>query len=71
MDIKLPGKMNGLEAAVEICTRFGIPFAYMTGYETPEIMDKAMATDPIGLFLKPLNCQAIQIELDETFKKEH
>ncbi len=66
VDIMLPGEMNGIEAAVEIRSRLGIPFAYITGYESQEIVDRALATNPIGFFLKPLNCQAIHAELDLT-----
>jgi len=68
MDIKLPGGMNGIEAAQQIHSRFGIPFAYITGYEDPEIKERANATDPIGFFLKPLNCQKIQAAIDEALR---
>ncbi|MBD3307070.1 response regulator [candidate division KSB3 bacterium] len=59
VDIKLSGGMSGIEAAQKLHDRFGIPFVYATGYESQEIMDQAMATNPLGYFLKPLRCEEI------------
>ena len=41
MDIKLKGELNGIEAASEIRSRFGISIIYMTGYSLELFKDKA------------------------------
>ncbi|HHC24831.1 MAG TPA: response regulator [Desulfobacterales bacterium] len=69
MDILLPGDMDGIETAQEIRIRFGIPFIYVTGYEDPEIMERAKRTYPIGYFLKPVRYQDIRKVIDAAFQK--
>jgi CheY-like chemotaxis protein len=60
MDISLHSDMDGIEAAKEIHSRFGIPIIYMTGYVNPEVKERAMAAGPIGYFVKPVDCRAVQ-----------
>jgi len=43
MDIKIMGKMNGIEAAQQIHSRFGIPIAFISGYVDSETREKTNA----------------------------
>jgi CheY-like chemotaxis protein len=70
MDIKLPGKIDGIEAAQKIRSRFRIPIVFITGYEDPEIEERANAVEHIGYFLKPLNCREIQEAIDAALQKQ-
>ncbi|MBT5420127.1 MAG: response regulator, partial [Candidatus Cloacimonetes bacterium] len=41
MDINLAGEIDGIEAAKVITEKFHIPIIFMTGYEEPEIVERA------------------------------
>ncbi|MEW6402830.1 MAG: PAS domain S-box protein, partial [Chloroflexota bacterium] len=53
MDIVLPGKLDGIQAAEEIRARLGIPIIYLTAYSDDPIIARARATEPIGYVMKP------------------
>lgn len=53
MDIVLKGRMDGIEAAHEIRTRFNIPVVYLTAYTDEERLQKAKLTEPFGYIVKP------------------
>jgi len=52
MDIRLKGKMDGIEAAQEIRGRFGIPVIYLTAYSDENTVERAKITEPSGYILK-------------------
>jgi len=52
MDIRLKGKMDGIEAAQEIRRRFGIPVIYLTAYSDESTVERAKITEPSGYILK-------------------
>lgn len=54
MDIKLKGKMDGVQAAEQIRTRFDIPVVYLTAYADGATLQRAKITEPYGYLLKPL-----------------
>lgn len=55
MDIILKGKMNGIEAAGEIHQRYGIPVVFLTAHSDDATVEKALATEPFGYLVKPLD----------------
>jgi two-component system cell cycle sensor histidine kinase/response regulator CckA len=55
MDIKLKGKMDGIEAAEHIHDRLGIPVIYLTAYADENTLQRAKITEPYGYILKPFN----------------
>lgn len=55
MDIVLQGDMDGIQAAEQIRTRFGIPIIYLTANSDGPIIERARATEPIGYVLKPFD----------------
>jgi two-component system, response regulator PdtaR len=59
MDIQLRGEVDGIEAATEIYSRYGIPIVFMTGYPDQDRMDQAKAAQPIGYFIKPVNIDEV------------
>jgi PAS domain S-box-containing protein len=59
MDIKLKGKMNGIEAAKEIQPRFDIPVIYLTAYYDKKTVDEAEESGAYGFLTKPLESQAL------------
>jgi PAS domain S-box-containing protein len=57
MDIVLEGKMDGMEAAAQILSRFNIPVVYLTAYSDERTLKKAKATEPFGFIIKPFEAQ--------------
>jgi PAS domain S-box-containing protein len=53
MDIHLAGKMDGIETAGLIRSRFNIPIIYLTAYADKELLERAKITEPYGYILKP------------------
>jgi len=52
MDIKLEGKMDGIQAAEKIRSKTGIPIIYLTAYSDEKIVQRAKITEPSGFILK-------------------
>lgn len=55
MDIRLAGKMDGVEAAAQIRDRWGIPVIYITAYADEETVKRAKVTHPLGYLVKPFD----------------
>ncbi len=55
MDIVMPGKMNGIEAAKVITTELDIPVVFVTSYADDIIIEKAKSVRPYGYIVKPFN----------------
>jgi PAS domain S-box-containing protein len=53
MDIRLKGKLDGIEAAEEIRRRFRVPVVYLTAYADEATLERAKVTEPFGYLIKP------------------
>ncbi len=69
MDIKLQGKMDGVEAAEQIRTRFDIPVVYLTAYADDRTLDRAKITDPFGYLLKPFDSKDLHTTIEMALYK--
>jgi CheY-like chemotaxis protein len=65
MDVRLQGRMSGLEAAREIRRRFGIPIVFVTANEGDEL-DPADLQSPAARIPKPFTDQQLERALRET-----
>lgn len=55
MDIVMPGRMNGIEAAKIITEELDIPVVFVTSYADDTIIEKAKSVKPYGYIVKPFN----------------
>ena len=55
MDVKLRGKMDGIEAAREIRSRFDIPIIYISGYPEEVVKEKTEITKSYEFLAKPFD----------------
>lgn len=54
LDINLgENEQNGISLGQQIKDKFSVPFIYLTAYENPEMIDKAVATTPYSYLTKP------------------
>ncbi len=54
MDIRLEGKMDGIETAEQIRDLYNIPIVYLTAHSDEKTLSRAKLTNPYGYILKPL-----------------
>ncbi|MBI5885990.1 MAG: response regulator [Deltaproteobacteria bacterium] len=64
MDIVLKGKMDGIEAAGTIRSRYDIPVVYLTAYTDEEFLKRAKITVPFGYILKPFNARELHTTIE-------
>ncbi len=69
MDIELLGKMDGIEAAKQIHSRFNIPVIYLTAYADEKTLDKAKITEPFGYITKPFEDRELHITIEMALYK--
>jgi len=55
MDIRLPGELDGTEAARAIWERFQVPVVYVTAFADEETLDRVKTTEAYGYVVKPFN----------------
>jgi two-component system, response regulator PdtaR len=55
MDIVMPGKLDGIEAAKIITEELAIPVVFVTSYADDTIIEKAKSVKPYGYIVKPFN----------------
>jgi CheY-like chemotaxis protein len=60
MDIRLAGKLDGIEAAQQIQAIAAIPIIFVTAYPEKEELERAMKLHPLGFFPKPMRITDIQ-----------
>jgi PAS domain S-box-containing protein len=55
MDIRLEGRMDGIETAEKIRAEYDVPIVYLTAYADEETIVRAKTTSPFGYLIKPFN----------------
>ncbi len=69
MDIKLPGQLNGVEAAERLRRELGIPVVFLTANSEQEMVAKAKLTEPLAYVLKPYNERELKIAIEVALYK--
>ncbi|MCP5007150.1 MAG: response regulator [Planctomycetes bacterium] len=64
MDIRLDGKMDGIEAARQIKENFSIPVVYLTAHADDATLKRAKITEPYGYILKPFEDRDLHIGIE-------
>ncbi len=69
MDIRLKGKMDGIEAAEKIQKIKDIPIIFITAYADNETIDRAKAIEPYGYLIKPFKLEELKSTIEIAFYK--
>ncbi len=64
MDIRIKGEIDGIDAAEEIRSRFGIPVVFSTAYLDKERIKRAKLTMPFGYILKPIQERELIVTIE-------
>ncbi len=55
MDVNLPGRMDGIEAASRIAGDGAARIVFMTGYANAQVASRAAAVEPLAILVKPFD----------------
>ncbi|MBU4077930.1 MAG: response regulator [Euryarchaeota archaeon] len=69
MDIMLGGKMDGIEAAGIIHSKYDIPVIFLTAYCDEKILERAKVTEPFGYLIKPFKDRDMYINIEMSLYK--
>jgi CheY-like chemotaxis protein len=64
MDIRLPGNMDGIEAAERIRAQLETVVVYMTAYADERTVQRALASNPAAVMRKPFHSGELQRTLE-------
>lgn len=64
MDIRLQGKMDGIEAAEVIRRQFHVPVVFLTAYSEEATLQRAKLAEPFGYILKPFNNRELKSTIE-------
>lgn len=69
MDIVLSGKMDGIETAQQILSRYNIPVIFLTAYSDEKKLERAKAAEPFGYIVKPYNDRELHASIEMALHK--
>ena len=69
MDIRLRGKLDGIDATAQIQGRLDIPVILLTAYGDEQSLERARLVHPFGYLLKPVDRQALHITIEIALAK--
>ena len=69
MDIRLKGKIDGIEAAAQMRQQFQLPVVYLTAYNDQETLERAKLTEPYGYLLKPFESKDLATTIEVALYK--
>jgi CheY-like chemotaxis protein len=64
MDIRLPGEIDGIQAAGEIYENNKTPVIYVTAYADDDTLRRARETHPAGYVLKPFDPRNLYVAIE-------
>lgn len=75
MDIKLPGEVDGIDAAQAIRRSLDIPVVFITAYAEDRLVQRARSVKPLGYLIKPFLPNeikaAIEVAIDRMELEQH
>ena len=69
MDIRLPGEIDGVEAAAQIRAEYDVPVVYVTGHSDDATLQRAKCTEPFGYLLKPFDEREVMSAIEMALYK--
>lgn len=70
MDIRLGGIRDGVEAAVELLARFGVPSIFATAHGDGETRKRAERANPMGWLEKPYSSESLIALVNKSLPKK-
>ena len=70
LDVFLNGRLNGVEAAMELRSRSGIPIVFITGYEEGKLIERIKSVKSSTYLIKPFTPKALESAITKAFQNE-
>ena len=64
MDIRLPGRLDGIETAKQILATCNVPVVYLTAHSDSHTLERAQKTEPFGYILKPFEERDLTTQIE-------
>jgi len=71
MDIRLKGRVDGIEAAKQIHDQYDIPLVYLTAYADDKTVNRAKKTESHGYILKPFGDRELYANIESALYKHN
>ena len=69
MDIKLKGKLDGVQTASIIKDEYNIPVIFLTAFADDETLERAKITEPFGYIIKPFEERKLKTTIEITLSR--
>ncbi len=69
MDMKLQGRLDGIETAALLRERHDLPVVFLTAHSEDATVERAKRAEPYGYLLKPFNIQELYIAIEVAVHK--
>jgi len=69
MDIRIRGETDGVDAAREIALRYNVPVVFVTGNADDVTLMRALAAEPFGFVVKPVNVKELQVAIETALRR--
>ena len=69
MDIYLEDEMDGIETATQIGKKWDTPVIYLSCLRDPQVLKRAMKTNPFGYLVKPYDKTELQTTIEIALNK--
>ena len=67
MDVMLEGKIDGIEAAMNIRSLNDIPIVFISGYQEEKLLKRAKSVASSIYLIKPITPQDLELAIDQFF----
>ena len=71
MDIVMPGRLDGIDAAQTIKTNLDIPVIFLTAYADDEFVNRAKRVQPFGYIVKPFQENEIKAAIEVALHRKY
>ncbi len=69
MDIRLAGRMDGIETSRRIAQMSDVPIIFLTAYSDADTLERAKKADPYGYLVKPFDRNELKCAIEMTLLK--
>lgn len=71
MDIKLAGKIDGIEAARKISSSLSVPIIFLTAYSDESTQERVLQSSPYGYLLKPFDERILKTKIEIALQRHY
>jgi CheY-like chemotaxis protein len=70
MDVMLKGKIDGIEAAMDIRSTHDMPIVFISGYQEEKLLERAKSVGSSIYLIKPIKPQDLELAINQSFEKQ-